>query len=575
MDLKLVFERLTGRHVIGPGVFWSTLAFGFFAHALGSNDLGQGNILARITAVTAAHLVMMAMLFVTRLVGKSMAFSWSAMSAVVLGYVLAGAVRGLTLQILLYGLGAANSGYSNYRLIGGVVVMTTGMVWAALAFGIKAEWGAKRAALSGTKLQLESLLADSETRLEVEASDTMSKIESMLQTALLPELVDSPRRALGKLQSLINDTLRPLSASLASNHPKIELVRLDPTAYRFRWRTVLTHLRLKESSRPLTIGLILATLAVNGFVQYVPNISATWLLFLSFAVIAAGLAVARFVLAPLVDRLPAPVRVVFALTVLFLCGFGGGLAVLSLSANQVVTYSLSVNAGVASALLGALFGINHAATKEMETIELQLKNYEHRLRWTIAALNGQHWLQKKQFARKIHGPIQSEVAAAAIRIERSLSTGEVNESGEEALQNLRDRLAKILADTKGTSAVRPVLDEIVETWHGLCQIDFELSTQTEEALKLDSICVETVLEIVREACSNAIRHGSAERIQISIVFIQEDLVALVVKNDGTKVDANSRRGVGSAYLDDCTYSHDLVTSTEGATLTATVPFRAK
>jgi signal transduction histidine kinase len=575
VDLKLAFERLTGRHVIGPGVFWSTLAFGFFAHALGSNDLDQGNILARVIAVTAAHLVMMTALFITRLVGKHLSFGWLSMTSVILGYVLAGALRGLTLQALLYGLGAANSGYSNYRLIGGVVVMTTGMVWAALAFGIKAEWGAKRAALSGTKLQLESLLADSETRLEVEASDTMSKIESMLQTALLPELVDSPRRALGKLQSLINDTLRPLSASLAANHPKLELARLDPTAYRFRWRTLLTHLRLRESSRPLTVGIILATLAVNGFVQYIPNVSATWLLFVSFAVISTALGASKYLLAPLIDRLPPPVRFIAVLTVLFLCGFGGGVAVLSLSADQVVTYSLSVNAGAASALLGALFGINHAATKEMETIELQLKNYEHRLRWTIAAINGQHWLQKKQFARKIHGPIQSEVAAAAIRIERSLSTGEVNESGEEALQNLRDRLGKILADTKGTSDVRPVLAEIAETWHGLCQIDFELSPQSEAALKLDSICVETVLEIVREACSNAIRHGSAEHIQISIEFTQDDLVALVVRNDGNKVDANSRRGVGSAYLDDCTYSHELVTSTEGATLTATVPYRAK
>ncbi|MGK3946706.1 hypothetical protein ABK046_51135, partial [Streptomyces caeruleatus] len=80
--------------------------------------------------------------------------------------------------------------------------------------GIKAEWGAKRATLSGTKRQLESLLADSETRLGVEASDTMSTIESMLQTALLPELSESPQRALTKLQALINDTLRPLSALL-------------------------------------------------------------------------------------------------------------------------------------------------------------------------------------------------------------------------------------------------------------------------------------------------------------------------------------------------------------------------
>ena len=575
MDLKLAFDRLTGRHVLGPGVFWSTLAFGFLAHALGSSDLGAGNVVARLAAVTAAHLTMMAVLVLTRLALSRLNATLLTLALVIAGYVLAGAVRGLTLQAALYGLGAAETGYSNYRLFGGVVVMTTGLIWAAFAFGIKAEWGAKRATLSATKQQLESLLADSETRLEVEASDTMSTIESMLQTALLPELAESPQRALIKLQALINDTLRPLSVLLASNQPKLELARLDPTAYRFRWTTALTHLRLRESSRPFTIGLILASLAVNGFIQYLPEINAISLLFLTFAVMAAGLSISRFVIAPLVDRLPPGIRVFAVLAVLFLAGFCGGLLVLSLGEDRVVAFALSINGGVASALIGALFGINHAASKETESIELQLNNYEHKLRWTIAALNGQHWLQKKQFARKIHGPVQSEVAAAAIRIERSLSTGEVTESGEVVLRNLRDRLAKILDDTKGTSDIRPVLAEIAETWHGLCKIDLNMSDQVETTLKQDSICVETVLEIAREACSNAIRHGSAENIHLTLELAEADLVKLTVRNDGTKIDSQARRGVGSAYLDDCSYNHELEMNKDGATLTATIPFRAK
>ena len=575
MDIKLAFDRLTGRHVLGPGVFWSTLAFSFLAHALGSSDLATGNILARLAAVTLAHLAMMIILALARQAFWRLNASLATLALIIGGYILAGAIRGLTLQITLYSLGAADTGYSTYRLIGGVVVMATGLIWAAFAFGIKAEWGAKRATLSGTKQQLESLLADSETRLEVEASDTMSTIESMLQTALLPELAESPQRALTKLQALINDTLRPLSALLASNQPKLELVRLDPTAYRFRWTTALTHLKLRESSRPFTIGLILATLAVNGFVQYLPEISARWLLLLSFVVLASGLSLSRFVLAGLVDRLPPSIRVIAVLAVLFLVGFVGGLGVLSLGDDPLVAVTLSANGGVASALLGALFGINHAASKEMESIELQLKNYEHKLRWTIAALNGQHWLQKKQFARKIHGPIQSEVAAAAIRIERSLSTGEVTESGEVVLRNLRDRLAKILDDTKGTSDVRPVLAEIAETWHGLCKIELEMSEEVEQTLKQDATCVETVLEIAREACSNAIRHGSAEDILLTVEMANHELVKLTVRNDGTKVDIDSKRGVGSAYLDDCTYSHALEMNEDGAILTATIPYRTK
>jgi signal transduction histidine kinase len=573
MDSRLALARLTGRHVLGPGVFWSTLAFGLLAHALGSAELALNDVPVRILSVFCAHLALMATLYATKICTAKLRTNVATLALVIAGYVLAGAVRGLTLQFSLYQFGAADSGYSNYRLFGGVVVMTSGLLWAALAFGLKAEWGAKRANLSASKQQLEALLTESEARLASEATDTLSTIESMLQTALLPELVVSPQRALTKLQSLINDTLRPLSSSLANNQPKIDVERLDPRVYRFRWRSLLVHLKLKDSSRPLTLAAILSVLAINGFVKYIPQVNPFFLFILSLISVGATLTIARLAMARWIDRLPLPVRIPSVLASLFLAGFGGGMAVLSLAPDTVIAYTLSVNAGVAATLLGSLFGINHAATFEMAAIESQLTNYEHRLRWTIAAVNGQHWLQKKQFARKIHGPIQSEVAAAAIRIERSLNTGEVTESGEVALQNLRDRLARILNDTKGISEIRPVLAEIAETWHGLCQIDFELSEADEKTLKLDSVCVETVLEISREACSNAIRHGSAEHIKLVLEFETPELLKISVTNDGSKAANSSRRGVGSAYLDDCSYSHSLTHTDEGTLLQATVPFR--
>ncbi|MEY4042689.1 MAG: hypothetical protein RL529_256, partial [Actinomycetota bacterium] len=444
MDFKLAFSRLTGRHVLGPGVFWSTLGFGLLAHGLGSADIALDTIPGRIASVVIAHLAMMAVAYLVRLTTIKLKPGFVALIAVVAGYALAGAVRGLALQISLYNFDIDAQGFSIYRLVGGVVVMATALAWTAFAFGIKAEWGTKRANLSATKQQLETLLSESESRLELEATDTLSTIESMLQTALIPELMVTPQLVLTKLQSLINDTLRPLSAFLATNQPRIEVVRLDPSAYRFRWRTLLTHLKLKESAQPITLSVILAILAINGFVKYIPHVNPGLLFLLSVLILSVSLAIERYLLSRWVDQLSVGARVPTVLAMLFFAGLVSGIAVLSLTNDRSITLSLSVNAGVAATLLGALFGINHAAAIEMKSIEKQLLDYEHTLRWTIAAVNGQHWLQKKQFARKIHGPIQSEVAAAAIRIERSLSAGEVTESGEAALQNLRDRLGRIL-----------------------------------------------------------------------------------------------------------------------------------
>ncbi len=575
MDFKLAFERLTGRHVIGPGVFWSTLGIGIVAHALGSSDLGDGNIGTRLVSVIIAHVAMMTFVYLTRLATWRLRPGFATVTLVVAGYVLAGAVRGLTLQIALFDFHVVNSGFSIYRLVGGVVVMTTGLIWSAFVFGLKSEWGGKRANLRARKQQLESLLKASESRLENEASDTMSTIESMLQTALLPELAVSPQSVLTRLQSLINDTLRPLSTALADNQDKLQIDPLDQVAARLRWSTLLAQVKLKTSSSPLMLATILAVLAVNGFVKFIPDVNPLVLLVGSFFLLTLCLTAAKYLVSIWIDRIPVQVRVPLVLIILFGVGFGCGTMVMSLAHNDIAAYALSVNGGLAAALLGSLIGVNHAATQEIKSLEQQLKNYEYRLRWTIAALNCQHWLQKKQFARKIHGPIQSEVAAAAIRIERSLSAGQVSESGEQALANLRDRLHKILADTKGTAEMRPVLAEIAETWHGLCQITFDLGEEVEAALRDDSVCVETVLEIAREACSNAIRHGSAQNIALTIDFENQDLIKIAVSNDGAGVGSTSRPGLGSAYLDDCTFQHELIQSESGTKLTATVPFRVK
>jgi signal transduction histidine kinase len=167
------------------------------------------------------------------------------------------------------------------------------------------------------------------------------------------------------------------------------------------------------------------------------------------------------------------------------------------------------------------------------------------------------------------------VVAAAIRIERSLKSGEVTILGEEILQNLRDRLAKILNDTRGTDEIAQVLAEIIETWQGLCEIQLNLSAEVESLLRLDPVCVETVLEITREACSNAIRHGSADKVSICLGFEGKDLIKIEVTNNGNSAAIGSRRGMGSTYLEDCSFEHSLVFTDQGTVLTATVPIHTK
>ena len=573
MDVELAFSRLTGRHILGPGVFFTTLAYSFVAHLLGSADLQGGNLGLRFMAVFVAHLAMMLIAYVVYFSAKKLSETSFGLTLVVTGFIIAGAIRGLLLQYMLFEFHLSDQAFMLFRLYGGVVTVGAGLLWAIFAFGLKAEWAAKQAKLKASQKQLEQLLAETEGKLDLEATDTMSTIESMLQTALIPELMVTPQHAVIKLQALINDTLRPLSAYLAASQPTITLQPLDPSLYRFRWTGLIRNLKLADAAGPVFIPIVLSTLAINFFLKYLPDESPIVLGSFAIVALAAPLLIEKYLVSRWVDRLRDAIRVPLIFVLLAATGGLAGLSLVFLYPENRAMIDLAIDAAISVALSGALVGINQSATVEMSVIEGQLLENEHRLRWNIAALNAQHWLQKKQFARKIHGPVQSEVAAAAIRIERSLSSGELNESGEMVLQNLRDRLAKILRDTKGIAEMRPVLAEITETWQGLCNIQVDLPTGVEVLMRQDPVCVETVLEIVREACSNAIRHGSADEIKLEFSRRTLDLIGLRVTNNGGRGLDSSRRGLGSVYLDDCTYSHELEITEFGAVLNALVPIR--
>jgi anti-sigma regulatory factor (Ser/Thr protein kinase) len=80
-------------------------------------------------------------------------------------------------------------------------------------------------------------------------------------------------------------------------------------------------------------------------------------------------------------------------------------------------------------------------------------------------------------------------------------------------------------------------------------------------------------EILKEAVSNAVRHGDATAVDVQIVLTQNE-IELQVLNDGRPAISTSRKGLGSTMFDDLTISWQLARDYDAdkTVLSARLPF---
>ena len=129
------------------------------------------------------------------------------------------------------------------------------------------------------------------------------------------------------------------------------------------------------------------------------------------------------------------------------------------------------------------------------------------------------------------------------------------------------RAAEALSRTPETEVGLSVaLGNLATTRKGICEIKFEISERANRSLQRDANARMCVNEICKEALSNAVRHGEAKNITISIDRSVDELLIIEAANNGRAVSANFKQGVGSRMLDDLTVDWS-ITNNRAAGLT--------
>ena len=159
------------------------------------------------------------------------------------------------------------------------------------------------------------------------------------------------------------------------------------------------------------------------------------------------------------------------------------------------------------------------------------------------AMSQQVALLARETSQVLHGSVQTRLVSCAMAIEQASASGDTD------LLNaaLNEAIVVLERPVLESSDTRSLADEVsrkTELWEGLCSFTVALDPA---ARSVGSTAAVTIGRIVEEGISNAIRHGKATSIDISVTRVDELTVRVEVLDNGHGPQGG-KASVGSAFV---------------------------
>ena len=194
-----------------------------------------------------------------------------------------------------------------------------------------------------------------------------------------------------------------------------------------------------------------------------------------------------------------------------------------------------------------------------------------KLQESVTELKQDVWLNRRRFARLVHGSVQANLQSAAIRLIRGNQTGEL--SADALAEELALSLNNLLSDQSHQPKLTSALQSLKEFWAGACDLTISAKPALLSRFESNLQTAECLYELISEAVSNAVKHAEADEVDVQIVQA-DDVIQVEIRNakgmPASSANANVA-GYGSRIYDEITSAWSLTFDDNDAILKATLP----
>lgn len=571
--------RGNGRPVTGDGViswagFLILLPYSLSSMFLSNPDLTHESLGLRAVLSLASQ----CLLFLVLLAWRSASLRNPALSStsprVIMAYIAASLLRAVSLAVALDVLGVTDGVDWPRRLIASVAGFTTSLVLIDLVVESFRQHRRRIAELLARQQAAERTRDEAVVAIDAQRSEVIERIRDQLIVRVEDLGRAAPEDALQTLKSTADDIVRPLSRQLSELAPHLQTTAAASTRPSFNLRAFLSD---AADGRPLSPGWIALLFLVYGGPFLIGAIApeiAIVLLAAAFAVIWTLMTLTNAVMARLSPRSPTVVRVIILLALIALSGVMlAASSLYTVPAEPSVIWRVAVGDFTLLVTISLALVCAHAVRRQDDTIERELESAAFTLDWESARARCARWQVQRSLARAMHGPVQSALGVAAIRLERAMEAGQADQA---LLESLHSNLVAVFRNIRDESArVSPlvvVLAEFAETWAGVCEIHWSIAPDAAAVLDGDPIAHFATRELTREACWNSIRHGAPTIVAVTLTS-GPGFLSLTVRDDGKErvTGDGTKPGLGSRMLTDMTLQWERTFDASGTTLIAQVP----
>jgi hypothetical protein len=483
------------------------------------------------------------------------------------GLALAAVVRGVVVDQLFHAWGGLPL-YPELRILSGFLPTIIPLLITAYVVNTLRERRQQLAALLEIRDRLTASRNQAEEEIQQRNEDLVVRVRTVMDRELAELSAEQAVGAVEQLQRTASEVVRPLSHELATSFASQEAPAPAIRPIRLGWRQVVGDASLDRPLAPLITTLLIVGIFIPAAIA-IPR--ARLAVILSLPILFLTLIAANALLRRLLPRMNSLGRLVTVgsaclATALITGGFVrllvGDWSSASAITTAAVFYVLIMSIGMA--LINGVL-----ASRKALVADTALANEE--VRAQVLRTRQLQWFHQRALARALHGPVQSAVTASALRLATELQNGPIS---ADLVDSIRTDLVQVLdvlhAPQHDVAPFDDGIARIVMTWEGLCEVHIRVEDDVAGVIFDDPVTRACIIDILTDGVSNAVRHGKASSVTVSISNVAETVV-IDVEDNGQVPLIGPGRGLGSALLDECALTWSLTDTGSGHVLRAVLP----
>jgi signal transduction histidine kinase len=536
-----------------------------------TND--PGNYLLRVGVVVVPHLIMFAgvWLLVGVLVKLPALYGALAMIPVAIA---AGMFRGVIFAHLLYVAGLDPEPLISYRLFGGFASITLPMMITAVILQQVRDFQETRGRLLAETARLESALDEARSQLETDTTARSAAIRDTILGSLQRWQGTSAVEAAGTIQQTMDEIVRPLSHRLDSDELAWSPTDTAQQAAKVNWREALIGIFEPRNLHPPAIAITATAFGVNFLFQHQTPAEALYALGMILVLNWGCFAGLRRVLSLVSKRLDGAVPGVYLAGVLT-TGAIVGLAVSPIRADTEEPFALLFYSLIFVSAFAGLYSIAASASEQAREANRRLAEATQEVAWETARVSEEIRQARQVMAKDLHGRVQAGFMSSLLKLQKAIEDGhaDIHQLTTDTIDELEEIVSSIgvLDHTTPQSLVNTV-DKVRDTWSGVATITLEATTMPLKDIERDPVVSRTLTDLVPELVFNAIRHGSATEVNLTMEVQSQGALAVTCTDNGTGPKKSPQSGLGTKLLDNCALTWSRSRQSQTTVTDLTLPF---